>query len=294
MERDARPPSRRSRDPGSPTSRARGPAGGVPSVLRAPPARPRAGPDRQADHGHGARARSRGPSARGRSARRRAAPPSGGDFSTPATQAAEAGSQNTPSCEASQRCASRISWSLTAIDPAARLRPAPPRPPASARGCRSGSPTRPSRAARPAGRARSAPRPRPGSRTGAAGPARTRTNPFHQAVTLPALPTGIASASGAAPSSSQTSKAAVFWPSIRYGLIELTSSTGWRSTTCLHQLQRLVEVAPQGDHARAVHHGLGELAPRDLPLRHDHRAAHRRPAPRRRRSWRPCCRSRRR
>ncbi len=34
--------------------------------------------------------------------------------------------------------------------------------------------------------------------------------PFHQAVTLPALPTGIASASGAPPSSSMTSKAAVF------------------------------------------------------------------------------------
>ena len=50
---------------------------------------------------------------------------------------------------------------------------------------------------------------------------------------LPALPTGIASASGAAPSSSQTSKAAVFWPSIRYGLIEFTSSTGWRSTISL-------------------------------------------------------------
>ena len=49
---------------------------------------------------------------------------------------------------------------------------------------------------------------------------------------MPALPTGIASASGAAPSSSQTSNAAVFWPSIRYGLIELTSSTGWRSTIC--------------------------------------------------------------
>ena len=58
------------------------------------------------------------------------------------------------------------------------------------------------------------------------------TKPFHQAVTLPALPTGMASASGAAPSSSQTSKAAVFWPSMRYGLIELTSSIGWCSTTC--------------------------------------------------------------
>ena len=43
---------------------------------------------------------------------------------------------------------------------------------------------------------------------------------------MPALPTGMASAAGASPSSSQVSKAAVFWPSIRYGLTELTSSTG--------------------------------------------------------------------
>ena len=42
----------------------------------------------------------------------------------------------------------------------------------------------------------------------------------------------------------------------------------------LHELQRLVEVAAQRDHARAVHHRLGELAARDLALRDDHRAAH--------------------
>ncbi len=57
------------------------------------------------------------------------------------------------------------------------------------------------------------------------------SKPRHQAVMLPALPTGIASASGGSPSSSQTSNAAVFWPSIRYGLTELTSSTGWRSAS---------------------------------------------------------------
>ena len=51
-------------------------------------------------------------------------------------------------------------------------------------------------------------------------------NPFHQEVTFPALPTGMASAAGACPSSSQVSKAAVFWPSMRQGLTELTSSTG--------------------------------------------------------------------
>ena len=38
-------------------------------------------------------------------------------------------------------------------------------------------------------------------------------------------------------------------------------------------LERLVEVAAQGDHPRTVHQRLGELADRDPPLGHDHRAA---------------------
>ena len=42
---------------------------------------------------------------------------------------------------------------------------------------------------------------------------------------LPALPTGMASTSGAPPRSSQISKAAVFWPSRRNGLTELTRVT---------------------------------------------------------------------
>ena len=46
---------------------------------------------------------------------------------------------------------------------------------------------------------------------------------------LPALPTGMARMSGAAPRSSQISKAAVFWPSRRNGLTEFTSVTGWSS-----------------------------------------------------------------
>ena len=46
---------------------------------------------------------------------------------------------------------------------------------------------------------------------------------------FPALPTGMARMSGARPRSSQTSKAAVFWPSRRNGLTELTSVTGWSS-----------------------------------------------------------------
>ena len=90
---------------------------------------------------------------------------------------------------------------------------------------------------------------------------------------LPALPTGIASASGGSPSSSTTSNAAVFWPSIRYGLTELTSSTGWFSASSRTISQRLVEVAAQGDHPGAVDQRLGELADRDLALGHDHRPA---------------------
>ena len=46
---------------------------------------------------------------------------------------------------------------------------------------------------------------------------------------LPALPTGMARTSGARPRSSQTSNAAVFWPSRRNGLTELTRVTGWSS-----------------------------------------------------------------
>ena len=46
---------------------------------------------------------------------------------------------------------------------------------------------------------------------------------------LPALPTGIASTSGARPRSSTISNAAVFCPSSRYGLTELTSVIGCSS-----------------------------------------------------------------
>ena len=48
---------------------------------------------------------------------------------------------------------------------------------------------------------------------------------------LPPLPTGSASQSGGPPSVSSTSNAAVFWPSRRYGLIELSSAIGCRSTS---------------------------------------------------------------
>ena len=110
---------------------------------------------------------------------------------------------------------------------------------------------------------------------------------------LPALPTGMDSAS-IGPSSSTISNAAVFCPSSRNGLTELTSAIGWRSDELAHERQRLVEVAAQRDHARAVHQRLGELAGGDLALGHDHRAASARPARRTRPRSPPCCRSRRR
>ena len=46
---------------------------------------------------------------------------------------------------------------------------------------------------------------------------------------LPAFPTGMQWTCGASPSASQISNAAVFWPSIRDGLIEFTTVTPPRS-----------------------------------------------------------------
>ena len=54
--------------------------------------------------------------------------------------------------------------------------------------------------------------------------------PVQYAVMLPALPTGMESAS-ISPSSSTISKAAVFCPSRRNGLTEFTSAIGCRSTS---------------------------------------------------------------
>jgi hypothetical protein len=51
--------------------------------------------------------------------------------------------------------------------------------------------------------------------------------PFQYAVMLPALPTGMHNASRSPPSSSTSSKAAVFCPSSRNGLTLLTSAIGW-------------------------------------------------------------------
>ena len=49
-------------------------------------------------------------------------------------------------------------------------------------------------------------------------------------------------------------------------MTELTSETGWRAGERADELERLVEVAAQRDHAGAVHQRLGQLAGRDLAL----------------------------
>jgi hypothetical protein len=58
----------------------------------------------------------------------------------------------------------------------------------------------------------------------------TSENPVQYAVMLPALPTGMASAS-ISPISSTISNDAVFCPSSRNGLTELTRAIGWRCTS---------------------------------------------------------------
>ncbi len=50
---------------------------------------------------------------------------------------------------------------------------------------------------------------------------------------LPALPTGRQCTSGARPSTSQISHAAVFWPTSRTGLTELTNVTGYSAAVLL-------------------------------------------------------------
>src|SRR5579884_4005246 len=152
--------------------------------------------------------------------------PSRARLRRPATGAADEGSTNTPSSRASSARAASSSSSVTASN-------APPdsRTAAHAASHEAGRPMRIADAT-VSGRATGWP-----TTNGAApaawnphirGRAPTRparwysTKPRQYAVMLPALPTGIASTSGARPSTSQISKAPVFWPSIRYGLTEFT------------------------------------------------------------------------
>src|SRR4051812_1079119 len=94
--------------------------------------------------------------------------------------------------------------------------------------------------------------------------------PFQYAVTLPALPTGMHSAS-ISPSSSRISKLAVFCPSRRNGLTEFTSAIGRRFASSRTRASAWSKL-PRRAITRAVHERLGELAGGDLALGHDHDA----------------------
>ena len=88
---------------------------------------------------------------------------------------------------------------------------------------------------------------------------------------LPALPTGMARMSGARPRSSQISKAAVFWPSRRNGLTELTSVTGWSSCSASARTMRSAwsKLPSIATTCAPGHQRLEQLADRDLALRQD-------------------------
>ncbi len=88
---------------------------------------------------------------------------------------------------------------------------------------------------------------------------------------MPALPTGMKWKSGASPSTSTTSKAAVFWPSMRSLLTEFTRCTGYLSASSRAMLEAVVEVALHLQQLRVVGDRLAELAHRDLALRYQHR-----------------------
>src|SRR5918999_2434240 len=61
---------------------------------------------------------------------------------------------------------------------------------------------------------------------------------------FPALPTGRARASGGLPRASQTSNAAVFWPSMRSGFTELTSATSPISSAARRERRRASSKLP--------------------------------------------------
>ena len=67
---------------------------------------------------------------------------------------------------------------------------------------------------------------------------------------------------------SSISNAAVFWPSIRFGLSELTSAYVPRSASSRQLCERLVEAAPHLEHLRADRARLRELRRGDAPAGH--------------------------
>ncbi len=98
-------------------------------------------------------------------------------------------------------------------------------------------------------------------------------NPRHQAVTLPALPTGMQSASGRAAEVLDDLERRRLLTLEPEGVDRVDERDRVLVAELAHERERLVEVAAQRDDARAVHERLGELARRDAPVGHDHRAA---------------------
>ena len=89
---------------------------------------------------------------------------------------------------------------------------------------------------------------------------------------LPALPTGMQCTSGASPSTSTISNAAVFWPSMRTGFTEFTTSTPGRSPSSRTMSSASSNVPAHRHDPGAVDQRLRELAERDLPRRQHDRA----------------------
>ena len=182
-----------------------------------------------------------------------------------ASPAAEAGSQKTPSSRARSRQASRTSSSVTVTT-------APPERSIAARRRavrRLGDPDRAGegqRAGRPPGRREAAASRRPTPRS----PARRRTCSRRRR-------RGARARRARAPSSSAISKAAVFWPSSRYGFSELTSTCVPRSASSRAAVERLVEAAADLEHARAERARLRQLPGRDGARGLEDRGAEARP-----------------
>ena len=91
---------------------------------------------------------------------------------------------------------------------------------------------------------------------------------------LPALPTGSAWMSGASPSWSTISNAAVFWPSMRDGVDAVDQSHRVLLGELAGQGEAVVEVAVDLEQPGAVRQRLAQLAERDLALRDENRADH--------------------
>ncbi len=193
-----------------------------------------------------------------------------------ASEAADAGSQNAPSTVARSRCAARMSACVDGEDGPLRTgsrasdRALPRRRVAdpdgrlaTVRGSSTGRPL--TRGAAPAAwppsmRGRRVHRPS----------AKYSRNPRQYAVMLPALPTGMASTSGASSQLVDDLEGGGLGPCCGRPVDQGDARVGGQLA---HRGQRLVEVAGNGKHVGAVHLRLHQLAGGDRPRRDHHRGA---------------------